>query len=250
MLVILSMLVGLIIELFFTNNTLGPGIMIWINVPIFALTFIIGMYWSKKPLSYFIHQKFIPLATWIIIIFTTFGLVIVMGEMSNWMIYFFPIPDSIYTFFENVLSSGWGLTAVILVAAITEEILFRGMILSGLSKIYSTKKAIFISSILFGVIHLIPWQIIPAIVAGIFLGWVYLKFNSIWLCMGIHGINNAVAAIPVYLGITIPGLVYDVREGVQFQPIWLDMIGVILLVFGIFTINKLSGEIYNKSTVV
>ena len=250
MLVILSLLVGLIIELYITNNTLSPGIMIWINVPIFALTFIIGMYWSKKPLGYFIHQKFIPLATWIIIIFTTFGLVIVMGEISNLIIYYFPIPDYIYTLFENVLSSGWGLTAAILVAAITEEFLFRGMILSGLSKNYSFWPAIFLSSLLFGVIHLIPWQIFPAFVAGIFLGWVYLKFKSIWLCMGIHGINNAVSAIPEYLDITIPGLVYDVREGVQFQPIWLDMIGMILLIFGIFTLNKLSSDRYNKSTVV
>ena len=163
MLVILSFLVGLIIELFFNNNTLGPGIMIWINVPIFALTYFLGMYWSKKPLSYFIQQKFIPLATWIVIIFTTFGLVIVMGEISNWMIYFFPIPDYIYTLFKNVLSSGWGMTAAILVATITEEFLFRGMILSGLSKIYSFWPAIFLSSLLFGVIHLIPWQIFPAV---------------------------------------------------------------------------------------
>ena len=81
-LVMLSLMVGLIIELYFINNTLGPGIMIWINVPIFALTFIIGMFWSKKTLGYFIHQKFIPLATWIIIIFTNKRVKEITGQIN------------------------------------------------------------------------------------------------------------------------------------------------------------------------
>ncbi len=245
-LILLSFFISIVYEFIFNNNTIIPGLMLWMNVPIFAITFGLGLYWSKKPISYFIYREPTTMQIWLLLLLTTFGLLIVLGELTNCVLYIYPIPDHIYALFESVLSSGWGVMGAILVAAITEEFLFRGLILSGLSKIYSFWPAIIISSILFGAIHLIPWQIFPAIIAGIFLGWIYLKFKSIWLCIGVHAFNNSIAAIPEFLNITIEGLVYDVREGVQFQPYWLDIIGLFCLVVGVIKLNKISSLRLNK----
>lgn len=243
---LLSLITGISMEYFFGEFLTEPGKMVWLNLPVFALVFCVGLVWSKRSIKYFIHQNRISLPVILIIPITTFGILIVLGELSNCMIYFFPIPESIYAVFENLLTSTNGLFAAIFVAAFTEELLFRGMILTGLSKLYSEKKAIIISAVLFGAIHIIPWQVFPAIGVGIFLGWVYVKFKSIWLCIGIHALNNAIAAIPVYMSVEIPGLVYDVRDGVQFQPLWLDAAGVIFVIFGIMILNSLSKKTVSK----
>ena len=47
---------------------------------------------------------------------------------------------------------------IAIAAPILEESIFRGIILDGLLKKYSPLKSILVSSILFGIVHLNPWQ--------------------------------------------------------------------------------------------
>ena len=168
---------------------------------------------------------------------TAFGLIILLGEFENIILHFFPISNEVMDMFDMLLSGGSGVLAAIIMASITEEVLFRGMILPGLAQNYGKTTGIIVTALLFGIIHLNPWQFVPAFIMGVFLGWIYLETKNIWLCIGLHGFNNALAAIPFYLGIEIPGIVYDARDGVQFQPLWLDVIGVVLFIVG-FVILK------------
>ncbi|EHQ29261.1 CPBP family intramembrane glutamic endopeptidase [Mucilaginibacter paludis] len=78
----------------------------------------------------------------------------------------------------------------IVAAPILEEILFRGIILNGLLKNYSPQKAIIVSAAIFGLVHLNPWQAIPAFLGGLLMGWMYWKTNSIIPGMLIHFANN------------------------------------------------------------
>jgi len=84
---------------------------------------------------------------------------------------------------------------VVIAAPILEEILFRGVILQGLLKNYSPAKAIIWSAVIFGVAHMNMWQTTGAILAGLLLGWVYWKSNSIIPGMVIHFVNNLVGYI-------------------------------------------------------
>ena len=52
--------------------------------------------------------------------------------------------------------------AIVIAAPVLEELIFRGIILNGLLKRYSPLKSVLISSILFGVVHLNPWQFVAA----------------------------------------------------------------------------------------
>ena len=76
-------------------------------------------------------------------------------------------------------------------APILEEILFRGIILDGFLKNYSPTKAIIWSAIIFGLIHMNPYQFIGATLVGILMGWIYWRTKSLWLCILIHFINNS-----------------------------------------------------------
>ena len=79
------------------------------------------------------------------------------------------------------------------VAPIFEEIFMRGIILAGLLKKYSPKKAIIISAIIFGVWHFNIHQSVNATLIGLVLGIIYYKTNSLILCIVLHMTNNIFA---------------------------------------------------------
>ena len=83
-------------------------------------------------------------------------------------------------------------TAVI--PGVVEEIMFRGIILTNL-KPYGKGMAIVCSALLFGLMHMNPAQFFYTTVMGLALGYIYVKTNSIWLCMIIHFSNNALGVV-------------------------------------------------------
>ena len=100
------------------------------------------------------------------------------------------------TFWVNLL-------CVSIFAPIFEEWLCRGMVLRGLlnfQKPDGTRGlkpvwAIVISAAFFAVIHLNPWQAIPAFVLGLLFGYVYYKTGSLKLTMLMHCTNNTCALL-------------------------------------------------------
>jgi len=88
--------------------------------------------------------------------------------------------------------------AIVIAAPVIEELIFRGIILNGLLRRYSPVKSIILSSILFGIVHLNPWQFVGALIIGIFSGWVYYRTRKLSLSILIHLVNNLVAFVGMY----------------------------------------------------
>lgn len=87
------------------------------------------------------------------------------------------------------------ITAVIC-APIFEEIIFRGIIQKGLmNKGVEPWKAIIFASVIFGLVHGNPWQLVGAVLLGCVLGLVYYKTKSLLLPMLLHGFNNLCSTI-------------------------------------------------------
>jgi len=84
---------------------------------------------------------------------------------------------------------------IVIAAPILEEFIFRGVILDGFLRNYSPFKSILMSSLLFGIIHLNPWQFIAATITGFFSGWVYYRTRKLTLSIIIHFVNNLFAFI-------------------------------------------------------
>lgn len=108
-----------------------------------------------------------------------------------------PMPGMIREMFMEMAKNRGILAfaAIVFAAPLLEELIFRGIILDGLLRIYSPIKAIIISSILFGVVHLNPWQFITAFILGMFAGWAYYKTRSLTLPILIHFVNNLAAVL-------------------------------------------------------
>ena len=91
------------------------------------------------------------------------------------------------------------MTAVL--APVFEEIIFRGIIQKGLmNKGIEPWKAILYASVIFGLVHGNPWQLISAVMLGCVLGLVYYKTKSLLMPMLLHGFNNLILSLLVIYG--------------------------------------------------
>lgn len=87
------------------------------------------------------------------------------------------------------------LLSVSIFAPFFEEWLCRGIVLRGLLSKTSPITAITVSAAFFAIIHLNPWQAIPAFILGLLFGYVYYKTGSLKLTMLMHCVNNTLAAL-------------------------------------------------------
>ncbi|MGM9741117.1 MAG: lysostaphin resistance A-like protein [Candidatus Cryptobacteroides sp.] len=116
-----------------------------------------------------------------------------------------PMPEWLETALNSMVEGRvWmNFLCVSVFAPFFEEWLCRGMVLRGLLN-YSRKDgqygikpayAIVLSSLFFGLIHLNPWQALPAFALGCLFGYVYYRTGSLKLTMLMHFTNNTFALI-------------------------------------------------------
>ena len=82
--------------------------------------------------------------------------------------------------------------------AICEEALFRGFSLSNIIKISRPAKAIFTTGFLFAFYHFQPFNLIPLVILGCFLGFIVYYSNSIYVGVLCHFLNNFFASYFLY----------------------------------------------------
>ena len=105
-----------------------------------------------------------------------------------------PMPDFVRKLMMEMFCKTdiFSFVTIVLAAPLLEELIFRGIILNGFLHNYSPKKAIVVSAVLFGFVHLNPWQFVGATLLGLFMGWIYYKTHCIWLTIFIHFVNNLI----------------------------------------------------------
>lgn len=119
--------------------------------------------------------------------FVTDSLNAIMPETPEW--------------FENAMSQimdapVWiTLISVSIFAPLFEEWLCRGVILRGLLQKTHPVSAILVSAVFFAVLHMNPWQALPAFILGALFGYIYYKTGSLKLTMLMHCVNNTFAVV-------------------------------------------------------
>ena len=142
---------------------------------------------------------------------------------------------------------------VVLIAPITEEFLFRKLLIDRLYK-HGELLAILSSAVFFGLYHQNVYQILPTAAAGFILGYLYCKTGSYLAVTILHAIYNFVGAFPVlfisklteFAGMTteelsaLPVEVYAEYRAVMAGYILFTLIVAAINIFGIilFIINR------------
>ncbi|WP_008308068.1 CPBP family intramembrane glutamic endopeptidase [Leptolyngbya sp. PCC 6406] len=81
---------------------------------------------------------------------------------------------------------------LVIAAPVLEEFLFRGALIHRWGSRWNGAAAVILSSLIFGLLHA---NLLGLTCFGLVMALLYLQTRSLWLVIGIHAINNAIAAI-------------------------------------------------------
>ncbi|MDX5420951.1 MAG: CPBP family intramembrane metalloprotease [Hymenobacteraceae bacterium] len=142
------------------------------------------------------NQKQVPFLLYLLLIPLVPSIQVVLEPVTSLI----PMPEMIKAWFEKELMSKsvYTILTVVVAAPVLEELVFRGLLLRGMLREYSATKAIVWSSVMFAVFHLNPWQGIGAFVVGVFMGWLFYRTRSLWVCIFFHFVNNLLSTIAVH----------------------------------------------------
>ena len=90
------------------------------------------------------------------------------------------------------------LLVVALVPAVSEELLFRGLVQRNLETAAGWKGPV-IAGIIFGLYHFNPFTLVPLVALGVYFGFIVYRSGNITLSMSAHFFNNFVACAAAYL---------------------------------------------------
>ena len=95
-------------------------------------------------------------------------------------------------------SWSYNFVSSVILAPLTEEVIFRGLVLQGLLERYSPRFSIVISALMFGIWHGNMQQVIGSTMSGLGLGWVFAKTRSLWVVIGLHAFHNGLVCFRDY----------------------------------------------------
>jgi membrane protease YdiL (CAAX protease family) len=241
----LGFIIGVLqLTLIIDDTSLSSGVLTALaNIISFFIVLLIGFKKTKRKFNEVFKFNMVPPFLWVATIIFTTGFIIVISEMDNLLNYFLPPPEMFRSLFETLIMGQSLIISIIIIGilpAFSEELFFRGLILDGLVNNYSKRTAIIISALLFGIIHLNPWQFYSGFIIGLFSAWICIETKSILLCIYIHFFNNALYTISVRYGELVPvkGFNSNFASSGEFQPIWFTLSGVIILIIGAIMLVK------------
>ena len=223
-----------------------PAILAVLNLAVFGIVLRKGVGKSDRTLKEICPASSVVASLYPVMALLCIGANILLSETDNILRTMLPAPEWVMeTLLELVegRQSLWGSVLIlVIVAPITEELLFRGLILDGFLRRYTIRKSILMSALLFGVFHLNPWQFVGAFVVGALFAWWRVQTGSILPGILGHAFYNAIPMLVLGMKIEIPGYSSDPTGPIQLQPWWFDLLGVMLFVTAFFILQQRFAE--------
>ena len=153
----------------------------------------------------------------------------------------YTMPESQQQLFEEIMREPMGYVAIGLVAAMAEEVVFRGAVLRRLLDMTGERchwVAIITSALIFGGVHLNAPQFIHGALIGLILGWMYYRTRSIVPCIVFHCVNNTVPYVMFNLMPQMnDGKLIDLFHGNE-RLMWLGLLcSMLMLLPALFQLN-------------
>ncbi len=177
----------------------------WIGA-IWAFDFFICRPQTRKPLNFSFSTK--NFYTYILIFPLMLGMMFIAEFITGKIPITGPFFGKMYEIFSRIMEQMSKDTSVMIVLAVImapifEEIVFRGIIQKGLiNKGMRPMTAIWISALVFGLVHGNPWQFVGAVLLGFVLGIVYEKTKSLLMPILLHAFNNGISTLLLFYGDT------------------------------------------------
>lgn len=214
----------------------------WIlNLPVFALLVLYARRRSGRPWSDVLLLRTVPWKMYLPLTVSILGFGIVISDLATFVQYLIPVPKVYLDIFLDLMGSKTPLVLAFYVVAIqaplTEEVLCRGVILGGLLAHGTRRRAILWSAVLFGAMHMNPWQFPGSLILGLVFAWWVVQTGSLLPALFGHALNNFLSLISVRMELFRPIEDWGV---VEFLPWWLLVCGIVLSVVGLWWFNQIA----------
>ena len=180
---------------------------------------------------------------------STLGLTLLSAELDTYLGELFPPPAWVLEIFKRVLEYHTALeflgvfSFLVLIAPLTEELLFRGLFLHRLAEEYSSRVAVAGSALCFGIFHLLPWQAVGAALVGIYLGWLVVRTRSVFVPMFAHAVFNLVPVVATGLAsrnaILRQLAAEEAAADSHLPALWL-LVSTLVLIGGVLWIRRMT----------
>lgn len=163
--------------------------------------------------------------------------ILALGLWTNYLSELADLPNSMQETFEMMMRHPLGIIAIVIMAPIVEELLFRGAIEGHLLRKWKHPAgAIVFSSLVFGVVHG-NWVQAPfAFVIGLALGWMYYRTGSLLPGILMHFVNNSTAVLG-FLITDNPDATMVSEYGPQ-GAVWMAVAGAAVTVLCVYLFQK------------
>jgi membrane protease YdiL (CAAX protease family) len=194
---------------------------------------------TKTPFQKIFPFRSVSLSIFLPITLILVGLSFLLSDLDNLLRIALHSPVNPNSLIPRLIygSNIWiALLVLVIIAPLTEEFLFRGLILNGFINNYSIKIAIWISSLLFAFFHLNLFQFPSALIFGVIFAWLVIKTKSLWSSLYGHALVNSIPIIIMrLLKLNIPGYTTSqFHHHIFMQPLWLDGIGIVFVSLGVW----------------
>ena len=166
-----------------------------------VIPLIVYLKFKKLPLFHSVRFKVLKYSTIKPIILFSTGLIILSDEVDRIIQLFVPTPEYVLDLNyllkpDSFLGAILLFVAVVILAPLGEEIVFRGFLQQVLEKHWKDlTRAILFTALIFSLIHTIPYWFFQIYFLGVILGFLAWKTKSIIAPLILHSLNNIMALL-------------------------------------------------------
>ena len=143
-------------------------------------------------------------------------------------------PKALYEFDRSPIGILIYLIYLSVLPALVEEFMCRGFFLN-LLKPYGTKFAMFVSALLFSLMHGNVEQSVSALFLGLYLAYLVIKTESIWPAVFLHFLNNLITGIFI---------VFNLYENKEVTYFYYNALLVVFVISLMYLFAKTKGHIF------
>ena len=193
-----------------------------ISLYLFALPILIVFFAIFRVEGFAPQKRRLSFPMWGVILVVCFGLMYIgayMGQFTMWGL------SGLFNYdYSNMLNdiidyNGMWITVIFvcIVAPIGEEFVFRKLIIDRTHK-YGGAVSIFLSALMFGLVHANFYQFYYAFLIGLVLGYVYYSTGKVWYTIALHAVINFVGSvITAYISLGIEGFTEAIGNMLEFD---------------------------------
>ncbi len=228
------------------NDTVSLVVDFWVVCVAALLVLVWASGARREPLRPLMVPNPVAPVSLVLALVATLGAYVVLSQVDNWVNWLFP-PGPFMSELWSLLERGslpLILAVVVLAGPVSEELIFRGVLLRGFLENYRAWVAILLSSLLFAFIHLNPWQGVSGFFIGCLFAWFVARTGSLLPAITGHMMSNGLSVVVwrfrAILGITMEG----------FPPWWLTALGVLVTAGGLVAFHRATRVERNASAEV